>query len=173
MLLFSSMMPDIASKGSSGFARPENFEIIKTYDRSGVSIWGGANDWESSPTCMAVCRTLNKGSQADSGWRMWVQLTPPDGCDDFGYTTDDERENDLTQDEKDKFIRDQGDKFLKLLEKSVRDINDGEIPSSQGRWAEAIVNGPDELLSMVASCGSEAARWKSTDEMKNAKGKQG
>ena len=159
---------DVSGKGRSGFRRPENFDVIKRYERPGVAVWGGANDWEAGPTCVAVSRSLNKGSEADGCWRLWLELEPPEGCDDFGYVTDSEKESGLDEKSKEELVRKQGDRLLELLEESARRANDGEVPSSLGRWIEAVVHGPDELLGMVARCGSDLSHWKGTNAVKDA-----
>jgi len=149
---------------------PENFDVVEDFKKPGIKVYSGGNDWETPPTCFMILRPSSNGSSE----RLWVELTPPEGCDNFGYITDDEKEAGLDEEEKSKRIKERGEEFWEKWESAVREMHEASydgakgLPSDLRTWAQALVKN-EELHPYVELCGSDRTDWKKTDLFKEVK----
>lgn len=160
--LRTSALNVVAPNSIKSLMIPENFDVWREYKKPGIKVFSGGNDWEAPPTCFMLLKKLRNGESE----RLWVQLVPPEGCDDFGYLTDDEKERGLTEKEKEERIKHNGEEFLQNWEDAARRIDGEGLPSRLKDWAEALKENKD-LHSHVELSGSDKTTWKKTNLLKN------
>lgn len=167
-LAANSSLNVVKPNGLKSLSIPENFEVLTKYKQPGIEVYSGANDWEVEPVCFMLQKINHRGT----GERVWVELTPPSGCDDFGYITDKEKEEGLTDKEKTKRIKERGAEFLAKWEEAARVTNEARYEGAKGLpntlriWAQTLRD-TKELHPYVEICGSDRTEWRKTNLFKD------
>jgi hypothetical protein len=142
----------------SDFSVPENFDVMKEYHGGRLKLHTGGNDWESSYTCFMLMRRPDYRGDSE---RIWVVMRPPEGYDDFGYVTDEEKARGVTDGDKTAAAEKQGESFVRKWEDAVRDLCGGDgrrvLSDNINRWYDALDD--DELRSMISDCGRDRSQW--------------
>lgn len=153
---------NVSKSGKTGFNLPENFDVYKEYHGGKLKLHTGGNDWESSYTCFAITTRPSYRGEVE---RVWAELNPPDGWDDFGYLTDREKAAGLKEKDKEAAAKKQGEAFVKAWERAARAVNKGEeIPDSIGDWIEAL-SSDTTLHTYVAMSGTDHTEFKPTKRL--------
>jgi len=158
------------SSQATPFRCPENFDVHKKYFGDKLTLSTGGNDWECSFTCFALKGNPNYRGISE---RIWLEMNPPDKCDDFGYLTDGEKKRGVTEKSKQAAAEQQGKEFIKLWEDAARKVNaervdKNELPDRINRWADALRE-TTSLHKYVDRCGTDRTEWKPTKLLKIAR----